>query len=89
MTTHHASPTDILDVDGRSVAWATEHGAEWLEHRGGYARYWIGGEESAWACRECDTFGGDPDREEGCPHCGYGDELWADDDDDDDLDEAA
>jgi hypothetical protein len=67
-----ATPHTVLDVTDLSIEQAEERGAYWLEDRSGFSRYWIGGEESAWACRDCGTFGGDPDDESGCPVCGFG-----------------
>lgn len=67
-----ATPHTVLDVTDLSIEQAEERGAYWLEDRSGFSRYWIGGEESAWACRDCETFGGNPDDESGCPVCGFG-----------------
>lgn len=67
-----ATPHTVLDINQLSIEQAEERGAYWLEDRGGFSRYWIGGEESAWACRDCGQFGGDPDDETGCPICGCG-----------------
>ncbi|MCK7579829.1 MAG: hypothetical protein MZV65_31825 [Chromatiales bacterium] len=74
-----ATPHHTLDVTDLSVDEAEARGAYWLEDRAGFSRYWIGAEESAWACRDCGTFGGSPDDGDGCPMCGFG----AEDDEDD------
>ena len=67
-----ATPHHTLDVTDLSIDEAEARGAYWLEDRAGFSRYWIGGEESAWACQDCGMFGGDPDDDAGCPMCGYG-----------------
>ena len=77
-----ATPYHTLDVSDLSIDQAEERGAYWLEDRRGFSRYWIGAEESAWACQDCGMFGGDPDDDSGCPMCGAGaddDEDWEED----------
>lgn len=55
--------------DGVTYDDIVEHGT-WLEDRGNYARYWIGGEESVWVNEVTEEIA-DPD-----------DEEWPEDDDD-------
>ena len=67
-----ATPHTVLDIENLSIEQAEERGAYWLEDRAGFSRYWIGADESAWACQDCGTFGGSPDDGDGCPMCGFG-----------------
>lgn len=50
-----------LDPDNLTYAAVIEHG-QWLENRGDYSRYWIGGEETVWVNHDREEIA-DPDED--------------------------
>ena len=46
----------IANIETLTLEQAEDLDAFWLEDKGNFSRYAIGGEESAWYCNDCERF---------------------------------